>query len=589
MYKYSLFIITALLSVFAASAMAYTFYDNFADNDISDWEERCAYGNWYASNQMVHGSTSTHPAELIATNGTPFMNGTITVHAGGVHAFGISSRMDENDNALIAYVSPDHDVARIRLIEEGNQGTILNSLNYDFPSGVMYDLTLSMDEDDVTFTIEVPSTGSSWSFSAVDPEPRTGQFGFHMGDEPGAYWDWIEVEGTLSGLTELSWFTTDDQSVGDGDFCLEPGETIALSVEVHNTSDYPLENAFGILQALNSELQITQNYTEFGNLGAQGFATGNQDFAIFAPLVTPSGETYEMRLTVMADEGYQHQICFLLPVGAGLATDLESDSFGWSWAAAYEGWENDWHVSTARNHTPGGDNAFKCGDVGSGDYSNHHYGYLESPYVNFPLNGSVEFWSWLDAQVASSSVALDGGVVQFRRTGEWIDLFPVPSYSHQIASGTSGPFSPGTPVYSGIFDWEEYSAAIPESLAGPGCIRFLFGTDDSGNREGWYIDDILVSGPVSVAEESVIPVQQPFLSVSSNPVGESVIFSCFIPGNTAPVVEVRDISGRVVSSLPASFSQGLHSAVWETTSLPSGVYFAVLRESGMEPVKLVKF
>lgn len=586
MNLYTVFTIVLLLS---SSAKSTTFYDDFEDDDISDWEARVGSASWSASNGMVNGSISGSPGVLAPECLIELSDCEITTSCTGVHAFGVMARLTDDNSGVIAYVSPDHDVARIRLVEEGALSETLSSISHDFPSGVFYDLTFSCQDEDLYFLIEVPSTGDSWSFSAVDPSPQSGSFGLLMGSEPSAHWDWIEVEGTLSDLTELSWFTTDDQLVGDGDFCLEPGETIALSVEVHNTSDYPLENAFGILQALNSELQITQNYTEFGNLGAQGFATGNQDFAIFAPLVTPSGETYEMRLTVMADEGYQHQICFLLPVGAGLATDLESDSFGWSWAAADEGWENDWHVSTARNHTPGGDNAFKCGDVGSGDYSNHHYGYLESPYVNFPLNGSIEFWSWLDAQVASSSVALDGGVVQFRRTGEWIDLFPVPSYSHQIASGTSGPFSPGTPVYSGIFDWEEYSAAIPESLAGPGCIRFLFGTDDSGNREGWYIDDILVSGPVSVAEESVIPVQQPFLSVSSNPVGESVIFSCFIPGNTAPVVEVRDISGRVVSSLPASFSQGLHSAVWETTSLPSGVYFAVLRESGMEPVKLVKF
>ncbi len=64
-----------------------------------------------------------------------------------------------------------------------------------------------------------------------------------------------------------------------------------------------------------------------------------------------------MRLTIMADEGYQHQIEFLLPVGSGLSTDLESDSFGWSWSPVETGWENDWHVSSSRNHTLPGSTA----------------------------------------------------------------------------------------------------------------------------------------------------------------------------------------------------------------------------------------
>ncbi len=62
--------------------------------------------------------------------------------------------------------------------------------------------------------------------------PVAGLFGLLMGSEPSAHWDWIEVDGYISGFTELSWFTTSDQSAGDGDFCLEPGETIALATEV---------------------------------------------------------------------------------------------------------------------------------------------------------------------------------------------------------------------------------------------------------------------------------------------------------------------------------------------------------------------
>jgi hypothetical protein len=135
---------------------------------------------------------------LIASDGFMMENGQVTISAGGVHAFGIHVRLNEQDSGISAYVSPDHDVARIRLVTNGTLSTILSSLNADFPSGVMYLLTLTCEDELITFHIESPFTGDSWEFSAIDPDPQPGMFGFHMGDEYGAYWDWITVTGFVS-------------------------------------------------------------------------------------------------------------------------------------------------------------------------------------------------------------------------------------------------------------------------------------------------------------------------------------------------------------------------------------------------------
>ena len=410
-----------------------------------------------------------------------------------------------------------------------------------------------------------------------------------MGNEPAAYWDWIEVLGTAEGATDITWFTTDDETAGDGDFCLEPGETIELSAELTNFSDNTLFNAFGILQSLSPYVVVPGNYVDYGDIEGMSSSYGNGSFSVMASPAASEGEVYDMRLTVMADEGYLEQIIFSLPVGSGLSTDLEGDSFGWSYSSAEAGWANDWHVSDHRNHTPGGQFSFKCGDVGTGDYSNHHYGYLETPYFNIPLNGECTFWSWLEAQALSSSLAYDGGMVQYRRLDEWVDLFPVPGYSHQIASGSTGPFPEGTPVYSGTADWTEYSMVFPDSLAGPGALRFLFGSDDSGNREGWYIDDFSVYGSGTSAEGSYGPVQQPYLSVSENPISEAVTFSCFSPNGANQNIEIRDISGRIIEEFSVPGGQNTNSIVWETGNVPSGIYFAGIRGSGIEPLKLVKF
>ncbi len=589
MLKNSLHLVLLLIAFLSPSALSYSFYDDFSDNDISNWEERGHPANWYAAGGMVHGSTTGHPSLLLASEGLPLQNGEISISTQGIHAFGICARLDEDDSGIVAYVSPDHDVARIRLIENGSQGTILGTLNHDFPGGVMYTLTLELDNDQLAFNIHVPSTGDNWLLTATDPAPHPGLFGFHMGDEPGAQWDWIDVEGMAVGDVEMTWLITDDAAEGNGNNCLEPGETIELAIELTNQSDSPLQNAFGILQSLNSELVVVNNYVTYGTIPGMGTTYGNSNYLVTAPLVTPEDETYSMRLTVMADGGYQKQILFYLPVGSGIDTDVEQGAEGWTWGTVSPGWENDWHVSSSRNHTPSGQYSFKCGSTGSGDYSNNHYGYLESPYFNIPLNGECVFLSWIDAQIMSSSTAFDGGIVQYRRLNEWIDLFPVPSYTHSIATGTTGPFAEGTQVFSGAYDWTEYTIEIPDSLAGPGAIRFVFGSDESGNREGWYIDDIEVAGSSSGTEGYSSAVEQPFLSVSSNPLGESVVFNCFLPGVALPRIEVRDISGRIVAELPAGPSQAGHSAVWETAGIPSGVYFASVPGSSVPPLKLVRF
>ncbi|MCD6587522.1 MAG: hypothetical protein J7K88_03130, partial [Candidatus Fermentibacteraceae bacterium] len=228
-----------VLAFCSSSVMGFSFYDDFEDNDISDWEARCVPGNWSVSNGMVHGNTNSSPSFLTPVGATWFEDGEIVVNASGVHAFGISARVDNDDSGIYAYVSPNANVARIRRVIDGVQGNPLNSLYEDFPSGVSYELTLTCAGENLSLSIHVPSTGDTWVLNAVDPFPHPGTFGFHMGDESNAWWDWIEVDGTGFANAEITWLTTDDQSLGDGDFALEPGETIDLDIQLTNSGDQP--------------------------------------------------------------------------------------------------------------------------------------------------------------------------------------------------------------------------------------------------------------------------------------------------------------------------------------------------------------
>ncbi|MCK5786328.1 MAG: T9SS type A sorting domain-containing protein [Candidatus Sabulitectum sp.] len=589
--RYRIILYVVISTLFLPSAYSFSFYDNFEDNDISDWEARCVPGNWSVSGEMVHGNTSSSPAFLTPVDASFLENGEISISTGGVHAFGICARLDDDDSGIYGYVSPDHDVARIRLVENGVQSTIFNSINADFPSGVMYELTLTCDDVNVSLSIVVPSTGDSWILNAVDPNPHPGSFGFHMGDEPNAYWDWIEVDGNGVGDAEITWLITDDQSLGDGDFAFEPGETIDLGIQLTNNSEEPLLNAFGILQSLNPELTIIEDYVTYGTIASGDPTYGSSSFMVLAPLVTPADEVYDVRLTLMADGGYQEQLLFALPVGNGLECDVESGAEDWTWGSVQGGWGNDWHVSSEKNYSAGGEYSFKCGDAGAGDYSNHHFGYLMSPYINLPLYGQINFWAWIDAQTQGSD-ALDGGILQYQRCGNWID-FPA-GCTYQIVSGSSGPFADGTDVFSGMSTWSQYSITYPDSLAGPGQIRFIFGSDDNGTREGWYIDDILMGIPTSIEdEEEAVLFTDPLLLISENPFSSSVTFSYLLPGIENSSLEVFDVTGRLVNTIDVFSGNSVQTVIWNGqnsagTTIPSGVYLARLGGLDQTTLKLIK-
>lgn len=128
----------------------------------------------------------------------------------GSHAFGVIARLNESDTGVIAYVSPDSDVARIRLVSSGQLYTILASLTAPLPSNTPYTLVFTCNGPQLLFDIYIPSTGDHWVLGANTTHLQEGKSGLLMGDEPNAMWDWFEavpftgVEHETPGIVPLS-------------------------------------------------------------------------------------------------------------------------------------------------------------------------------------------------------------------------------------------------------------------------------------------------------------------------------------------------------------------------------------------------
>jgi len=526
-------LVLALLVCITGSVAAQAYFaDDFNDNYIGDWEQRCGSGAWGASGGCATVTTGytcsalVCPGDLVAEDLVLQTSGTAT------HVLGFVARLVEGDNGIYAYVSPDHDVARIRLVQGGVASTILGSLTAPYPSGVTYHLTLTCAGPSLSLLIQVPSSGQQWSLSVTDPGPQEGEFGIAAGDEPGASFDWMECTYEASLQVALFSETTDDdmqgQSAGDGDGAFESGEQIELNLGIQNQGSAAMTGAYAVLQSLSSSIVVVGNYGSYGTMQPGETSTASGDFVINAVPFAPMPATHPMRLTVFADGGFSQQLDFDIPLGSGLSCDVESGYSEWVHAAAQPGWGDNWHVSSARNHTSGGAQSFKCGDIGGGDYDNHLWCGEIGPWFNIPHNGSLSFWMWTDAQTYSTDaqLALDGGLIQTGQFDNWAAVTPPGGYPFEIVTESTGPFSPGTGVFSGTYGWQLVTVPFGTGQSGPHRLRFLFGSDNAGTREGWYIDDISVTGPTGIEpgdpQEPLVPLS---VSVSPNPSSDMTILT----------------------------------------------------------------
>jgi len=580
-------LLTAMVAVLSAASAAQIFYDDFEDGYIDDWEQ-CGYpgAEWWAEDGKAwccsEGVDPSNTSILLAPVSGEYTDVQLCTSGSATHSFGLAARMDEAYNGVNAYVSPDADVARMRRIVGGYGQTILNSIYADFPSGVEYELTFTAIGDSLHLLIEVPSTGDWWELTAVDDQVHPGGFGMHCGDEPLGHWEYFEASGAGSGYIALVSFDVDDDnagwSSGNGNGAFEAGEQIELGLALENNGGETLENAFGILQSLSPEISVAAGNCDYGSIAPGETAWPSPDFGLEAEASAPEDETYPFQLTVFADGGYSSVHEFDLPLGCGIEFDMEGDTGTWYTESLTIGWGDQWHQSGQRNHTPGGSESFKCGDAGYGDYDDELHSALVSPLFNMPEDATLSFWMWIDAQYVRADEAYDGGRLQIGQLGSWEDLQPSGGYPYQIVSGTTGPFEPGTGVWSGISGWQELAWEVPAELSGPRRLRWVFGSDESGTREGWYIDDLVVEGLQGIADDSDSPVPGSLhLTAAPNPFGSAVNISLsgLMPGEAAEL-EIFDLAGRKVFGRNVGVSEGGPAAV-QWTGGSAGLYLVRAR------------
>jgi hypothetical protein len=318
-----------------------------------------------------------------------------------------------------------------------------------------------------------------------------------------------------------------------------------------------------------------------------------------------------MSLQVNAD-GFTSGDLFRLLVGeSGFADDMEHGEAKWSHA----GTGDLWHLTSYRTHS--GASAWYCGNEGSRLYDIRMDASLMTVPFAVPQGCSLRFWRWFKTpnygvdgirvivvrEGAEETLDFLGTGGALRKTGTvprvlalrgTVPVFRVPRVQALFSSAEM-------PGYSHRFPRRKAVAVPSESSASPLInqsgwaeekydlswlglgeqigLRFAFVSDGDTVDEGFYIDDVSVTGggpPVTVAGVEPGPDLFPGLDVWPNPFRSLAQIRCGGSGGL-PRLSVYDVTGRLVRRLPAA-----RIAAWDGRDdhgrrLPAGAYFIEAR------------
>ncbi|MBD3236213.1 MAG: T9SS type A sorting domain-containing protein, partial [Candidatus Eisenbacteria bacterium] len=387
----------------------------------------------------------------------------------------------------------------------------------------------------------------------------------------------------------ISRVIVDDAAGGDGNGRADPGETFFYRVFVINSGSEDATSLAAELTSSHGLVTVNQGEAGAALVAAGGEVELQPAFNLTVSPGCPEPEIIALYLACEADWSYAVNLQQDLPIG-GFGDDMENGQGGWSHYVGTGGFVDQWHLSSEKNCTPGGATSWKQGDTGTGDYASLCDGCLETEEIPLAETTYLRFMHWMEAETSGAypEYCYDGGLVEMSLGGgAWEQITPEDGYPYLIRTGgTPGPFPAETPVYSGEFDWSE-ALFVLEGYEGTARFRFRFGSDGADTREGWYVDDVEVSGTGGNMQDA--PAWQPvalrpvLLQNAPNPCRPATTVAFELPREQQVRLRIFDAGGRLVRTLAdGSHDAGLYRLHWDGSSdagqaMPAGVYYYQLR------------
>ncbi len=429
--------------------------------------------------------------------------------------------------------------------------------------------------DSSVFYGNIPAQDTSESSSpyqfTISPTCPNGHISYlHLAIHDGEDHQWsseIALQIASPIITHLT-NNIDDGEGGNG--LADPGETLKITVTLKNIGLGKASNLSALLGTIDPYITIISNSSGFADLGP-GDSTGSASpYQIEISPDCPTPHFSQFSLQIAAD-GYNTQAGFQLPIGvSGFSDDMEGGEGGWT----HTGSTNTWHLSSHRNHTPGGSYSWYCGSEGSWVYEPAFTAYLISPSIWMGSHPTLSFWTWY---VIESG--MDYGFLEINGGEGWVEL--------DLFTGSSD-------------GWSEKSYDLSSFSGDSIRIRFTFYSEDDGNQyEGWYIDDLEIKPNREVGIQSpplkAIPTNCDLSQNYPNPFNPTTTIRYTIPAVSPPhtTLKIYNILGRLVRTLvEEEQAPGYYSVQWDGRDnlgqeVSSGIYLCRLGITG-ESIKVTK-
>ena len=340
--------------------------------------------------------------------------------------------------------------------------------------------------------------GDDYDFSvALDcPDGHAIQFELQVEDNASGSWiSPISLSVKAPAVSIYDFSVSDPLPGGNGNGVAEPGESISLSITVYNDGSGTAHGIDGVLSAGGDPyVTITQAGSSFGDVAPGGYADSYPLFELDISPTVPESYKATLPLDMLSEEGYpftDEMELTILP--AVFFDDMEDGQGDWTHYEVTQGYNDEWHMETYRRYS--GSYSWKCGGAGGADYDDYDDSGLVTPLMALPIGAVLTFYHWMDAELDSGIYAWDGAIVEISDDGgaTWTQITPVGGYPYKITDNPASPFEPDTPCFSGSHTWKQETFEL-SAWSGIVQVRFRFGTDGYVTEEGWYIDDVLVTG-----------------------------------------------------------------------------------------------
>ncbi len=338
---------------------------------------------------------------------------------------------------------------------------------------------------------------------------------------------------------------------GNGDNRLIGGESGELYAQLVNDGLGAATNVFVSLSTSDTTITLQSTDIAVGTVSAHSTreATTPALITVEPGLIEPRNVHIQMRVT--GDGGIDFTAVAVVTIGDVLSfEDFENGYPQWSIFGT-----DDWHLQQREYATP--EHAFYCGSESEHEYRPNADAYLRSPIFQFSGAGQLLF----STKYATASAA-DICRVQLQ----------IGAANYYLLDSFSGNGN----------TWQQHSYSLagypPAETA---YIRFWFDSDNFGEAEGWYVDDVILldeTQPVTNNGVVVIPKSLTLSQNYPNPFNNRTTIEFGLPTTSHVTIALYDITGRRVTTLmDEERVAGTYKLAWQPLELSSGLYFVRLQ------------